>query len=159
MEAFHKNKKVMEILAENKKALFNYYIIEGFEAGIVLNGQEVKSIKTKKANLLGSYAVIKAGEIFLINASIPPFQPKNIFFEYNPLRTRKLLLKKKEIQYLTGKMQQKGLTLVPLKMYTKKGKIKLEIAIAKGKGTADKREAIKKRDVENEMRRQLHMRG
>jgi len=159
LETFYKNKKVMETLAENKKALFDYYIIEGIEAGIVLNGQEVKSIKTKKANLLGSYAVIKDGEIFLLNASIPPFQPKNMFYEYNPLRTRKLLLKKKEIQYLTSKIQQKGLTLVPLKMYTKKGKIKLEIAIAKGKGKADKRETIKKRDIENEMRRELHIRG
>jgi len=159
LENLHKKKKVMEILIENKKALFDYYIIERFEAGIVLNGQEVKSIKTKKVSLIGSYAVIKNNEIFLLNANIPPFQPKNIHFEYNPLRTRKLLLKKKEIKYLIGKIQQKGLTLVPLKMYTKKGKIKLEIAIAKGKGKTDKREAIKKRDIDSEMRRELHSRG
>ena len=145
----------MKIFAENKKAYFNYQILEKFEAGIVLAGYEVKSIKSGRINLAGSYVIIKNEEAYLINASIPPYQPKNVPPEYDPSRQRKLLLKKKEIKYLIGKTRQKGLTLVPLKMYTKKRKVKLEFGVAKGKKKADKRELIKKREVKREIRKAL----
>jgi SsrA-binding protein len=148
----------MKIIAENKKAYFNYKILEKFEAGISLIGQEVKSLKTRGVNLAGSYVVIKNGEVFWIGARISPYQPKNAPPDYNPERSRKLLLKKSEIRYLIGKSQQKGLTLIPLKVYTnnaKKNRIKLEFALAKGKKIIDKREIIKKREIEKEIRRTL----
>jgi SsrA-binding protein len=148
-----------KILAENKKAYFNYQILEKFEAGIVLIGQEVKSIKSGRINLAGSYVVPKGEEFFLIGARVPPYQPKNLNFEYNPERSRKLLLKKSEIKYLIGKSIQKGLTLIPLRVYTKNGKIKVEFAIAKGKKKFDKRESIKKRDLERDIKRELNLRG
>ena len=149
----------MAVLAENKKAYFNYEILEKFEAGIVLIGQEVKSIKSGRINLAGSYVVLKDEEVYLINASVPPYQPKNVLGEYNPLRARKLLLKKTEIKYLIGKAEQKGLTLVPLRAYTKKRKIKLEFAIGKGRKKVDKKELIKKREVEKAIKRELKIRG
>jgi len=151
--------KVMAVLVKNKKAYFNYRILEKFEAGISLIGQEVKSIKTGRINLAGSYVVLKGEEIFLIGANIPPYQPKNAPPDYDPERSRKLLLKKSEIKYLIGKVKQKGLTLVPLRIYTKRGKIKLEFGIAKGKKKIDKRELIKKREVERELKRELKLRG
>jgi len=151
--------KEMKVLAENKKAYFNYEILEKFEAGISLIGQEVKSIKTRGVSLTGSYVVLKDNEVFWIGINIPPYQPKNAPKDYEPARTRKLLLKKSEIKYLIGKTRQKGLTLVPLRVYTKNGKIKLEFGIAKGKKKADKRELIKKRDVEREIKGELKMRG
>ena len=151
--------KEMKVLAENKKAYFNYEILEKFEAGISLIGQEVKSIKTRGVSLTGSYVVLKDNEVFWIGINIPPYQPKNAPKDYEPARTRKLLLKKSEIKYLIGKTRQKGLTLVPLMVYTKNGKIKLEFGIAKGKKKADKRELIKKRDVEREIKGELKMRG
>ena len=143
----------MKILAGNKKAYFNFRILEKFEAGLVLIGQEVKSIKLGRINLAGSYVVIKENEAYLIGCRVPPYQPKNAPLDYNPERSRKLLLKKLEIKYLIGKSKQKGLTLVPLRVYTKRGKIKLEFGIAKGKRKVDKRELIKKRDAEREMKR------
>ena len=149
----------MKILAKNKKAYFNYEILEKFEAGISLTGQEVKSIKTRGVSLAGSYVVLKEEEVFWIGLNIPPYQPKNAPKDYNPERTRKLLLKKSEIKYLIGKSKQKGLTLIPLRVYTKNGKIKLEFGIAKGKKKVDKRELIKKRDIEREIKRELKMRG
>lgn len=145
----------------NKKAYFDYQILEKFEAGISLIGQEVKSIKTGRANLKGSYVVLKepskgkTPEIFLIGCHIPPYQPKNAPPDYDPERSRKLLLKKSEINHLIGKSRQKGLTIIPLRVYTKKGKIKVEFAIAKGKRKPDKRETIKKREIEREIRRTL----
>lgn len=142
----------MKILANNKKAYYHYNILEKFEAGISLIGQEVKSLKTRGINLAGSYAVLKDGEIFWIGAKIPPYQPKNLSQDYNPERLRKLLLKKSEIKYLIGKVKEKNLTLVPLKLYTKKGKIKLELGLAKGKKKFDKRELIKKRNTEKRIR-------
>jgi len=145
----------MRVLAENKKAYFNYQILEKFEAGISLIGQEVKSIKSGRMNLAGSYVVLKGEEVYLIGANIPPYQPKNAPPDYNPERSRKLLLKKSEIKYLIGKVRQKGLTLVPLKVYTKRGKIKLEFGVAKGKKKFDKRELIKKREFEREKERFL----
>jgi len=137
----------------NKKAYFNYEILETFQAGIVLTGQEVKSIKNGRISLAGSYVILKGEEIFLIGADIPPYQPKNAPRDYDPKRFRKLLLNKSEIRYLIGKSRQTGLTLIPLKVYTKRQKIKLEFGLAKGKKKVDKREKIKKREIEREMRR------
>lgn len=145
----------MKILAENKKAYFNYQILEKFEAGISLIGQEVKSLKTKGVNLAGSYVVIKNNEAFWIGAYIPPYQPKNAPSDYQPERSRKLLLKKSEIKYLIGKSKQKGLTLIPLKVYTKNGKIKMEFGIGKGLKKINKKELIKKREIEKEIQREL----
>jgi SsrA-binding protein len=151
----------MRTLAENKKAYYNYQILEKFEAGVSLIGQEVKSLKTRGVNLAGSYVVIKRPteggypEVFWIGAKISPYQPKNVPPDYNPEKSRKLLLKKSEIKYLIGKSKQKGLTLIPLRLYTKNGKIKLEFGIAKGRRKFDKRELIKKREVEREIRRAL----
>ena len=151
----------VKILAQNKKAYFNYEILEKFEAGISLIGQEVKSLKIRGVNLAGSYVVLRGlteggnPEVFWIGAKIHPYQPKNAPPDYNPERSRKLLLKKSEIKYLIGKLRQKGLTFIPLKLYTKNGKIKLEFAIAKGKKKFDKRESIKKREIEREIRKAL----
>ncbi len=149
----------MKILAENKKAYFNYQILEKFTAGIVLTGQEVKSIKTGRINLSGSYVVLKKEEPYLIGVNIPPYQPKNAPKNYEPERPRKLLLKKSEIKTLIGKVKQKGLTLVPLKIYTKHAKIKLEFGLAKSKKKKDKREIIKKREIEREIQKELKIRG
>jgi len=150
----------MKIIAKNKKAYFNYEILEKFEAGISLVGQEVKSIKSRRISLSGSFVVLRNEEVFLVGAKIPAYQPKNAPSDYNPERSRKLLLKKSEIKYLIGKVKQKGLTLIPLMVYTKgrKGIIKLEFAIAKGKRKIDKRELIKKRISEREIKRMLKKR-
>ena len=162
-------KKKMKILAENKKALFDYQLLQTYEAGISLFGFEVKAIKTGHVSLKGSYVVVKNNEVFLLNALIPPYQQANTPQKYDPQRSRKLLLKKSEIRALIGKSHVKGLTLIPIKLYTKgckssqaqgnvpqgRGKIKLEFAIAKGKHQIDKRETIKKRDLEREMGRRL----
>jgi len=147
----------MRIILENKKALFDYTILEKFEAGIVLQGIEVKSIKTGRMNLRGSFVVIKQpdAEIFLIGANIPPYQPNNTPDSYDPKRSRKLLLKKIEIKRLIGKSREKGLTMVPIKVYTIKGKIKIEFAIVKGKKKFDKREKIKKRETKKEIEREI----
>jgi len=150
----------VKVLAENKKAYFNYEILEKFEAGISLIGQEVKSIKLGHINLAGSYVVIdKNSEVFWIGAKVPPYQPNNAPADYNPERSRKLLLKKKEINYLIGKSRQRGLTLIPLKVYTKNAKIKLEFGIGKGKKEIDKREIIKKRETDKDIERELKARG
>ena len=145
----------MKVLAENKKAYFNYQVLEKFEAGLVLIGQEVKSIKLGRVNLAGSYVVIKNEEAYLIGCKVPPYQPKNAPSDYNPERSRKLLLKKAEIKHLIGKSRQKGLTLMPLRMYTKRGRIKLEFGITKGKKVIDKRELIKKRETERKIKRAI----
>lgn len=144
----------MKALAENKRASFDYETLETYEAGLVLYGFEVKAIKTGHAGLKGSYVVLRNGEAYLVNAVIPPYQPLNTPEGYDPQRSRKLLLKKSEINCLIGKSKIKGLTLVPLRLYTKKYKIKLEFAIAKGKKKIDKREKIKKRDIEREINRE-----
>jgi SsrA-binding protein len=150
----------MKIISDNKKALFDYEILERFEAGIFLIGQEVKSIKLGRINLKGSYVILKqsekSSEVFLIGCSVPPYQPKNSPQDYDPQRSRKLLLRKEEIKYLIGKSSQKGLTIIPLKVYTKKGKIKVEIGIAKGRKKYDKKELIKKRETDKEIRRTLN---
>jgi SsrA-binding protein len=145
----------MRIFAENKKAYFKYKILEKIEAGISLIGQEVKSIKLGRINLTGSYVVVKNEEIYLIGCNVPAYQPKNAPKDYNSERSRKLLLKKSEIKQLIGKTQQKGLTLIPLKVYAKKGIIKIEFGIAKILKKVDKREKIKKKDSERTIQRAL----
>lgn len=149
----------MGVITKNKKAYFKYEILERLEAGISLIGQEVKSIKSGRINLAGSYAVLKNEEVFLIGAKIPPYQPKNAPKGYDPERSRKLLLKKSEIKYLIGKIKQKGLTIVPLSVYTKRSRIKIEIALVKGRTKPDKRELIKKREIEREIKKELKSRG
>jgi SsrA-binding protein len=145
----------MRVLAENKKAHFNFEILEKFEAGISLLGQEVKSLKAWGTNLTGTYVVIKGEEAFWVGANIPPWQPKNIGGGYNPQRDRKLLLKKFEIKYLIGKTKQKGLTLIPLRLYIKNRKIKLEFGLGRIRKKIEKKELIKKREVEREIQRAL----
>ena len=140
-------------LITNKKAYFDYEILEKFEAGIALLGMEVKSLKMNKANIVGAYVVIKHHEAFLLNASISPYQPQNTSPDYDPQRTRKLLLQTKEIDYLSGKIKQQGLTLIPLKVYNKNGLIKVEIALVKGKKKFDKREVVKKREIKKRIER------
>ncbi len=152
----------MKILAKNKKAYFDYQVLEEFEAGMVLGGQEVKSIKLGQMGLKGSYVVLKGrnqGQLptpNLIGAHIPAYQPKNAPKDYDPDKPIKLLLKKSEINYLIGKTKEKGLTLVPLKVYIKNVRIKLTFGIARGKKKADKREKLKKRDADREIRRSLN---
>ncbi|MDO8470382.1 MAG: SsrA-binding protein SmpB [bacterium] len=144
----------MANLAENRKAHFDYDILETFHAGIVLLGQEVKSIKLGRMQLQGSYVVFKGNEVFLVGSTVPPYQPKNTPESYNSERSRKLLLQKREISYLTGKSKEGGLTLIPLKVYTgKRGTIKLEFGLARGRKTKDKREELKKRETRREIER------
>lgn len=139
----------------NKKAYFNYEILETFEAGLRLIGSEVKSLKLGHYSLQGSYVTVHNQEAWLVKATIAPYQPKNMKFDYDQTRPRKLLLKKKELQYLQGKSNEKGLTIVPLKVYNKRGQIKLEIGLAKGKSKSDKREVLKKRVVDREIEREI----
>jgi len=141
------------IITTNKRAYFDYEISETYEAGIELRGFEVKSIKSGRINLAGSYAIIRDNQIWLLNSDIPPYQPKNTPLDYDSKRTRRLLLKKSEIKNLTGRTQEKGLTLVPLKVYTKHQKVKVEIGLGKSRKKRDKRELIKKREVEREIKR------
>ena len=145
----------MTLLAENRKARFDYEILETFEAGISLTGKEVKSIKSGRANLTGSFVVIKLNGASLLNAQIPPYQPKNIASDYDPMRTRQLLLNKEELRYLLRKSKEGGLTVIPLSIYTKARRIKAEIALARHKKAHDKRETIRKRETDREMRRTL----
>lgn len=144
----------MKVLSTNKKAFFDYEIIEGLEAGVVLLGTEVKSAKEGKINLKDAFVKIMNGEAYLLNCHISPYSHGNIT-NHDPTRTRKLLLHKKELNKLIGKSKEKGLTLVPLKMYLKGNKIKVEIALAKGKKIYDKRESIKKKDLSREIKREL----
>ena len=135
----------LKIVCLNRKASFNYYFEEFLEAGIVLKGSEIKSVRDGKVNIADSYAIEKNGEIVLINSHIAPYKQAS-YSNHNPMDERKLLLNKKEINKLIGKIQREGFTLVPTKMYFKKGKAKLEIAIGKGKKQFDKRAVKKNRD-------------
>jgi SsrA-binding protein len=144
----------VKVFAENRKAYFDYQILEKFEAGIELKGFEVKAIKTGRINISGSYAVVKNNQLWLLNADIPSYQPKNMPKNYDSKRSRRLLLHAKEIKYLIGKIHEK-LTLVPLRVYTKGRRIKIEIGLARGKKKADKREAIRKRESRREIEKTL----
>ncbi len=141
-------------IVKNKKARFEYEIIDRFEAGIVLQGTEVKSIRQKKVSIQESYARIKNGEAYLVGMNISEYDRGNRF-NHDPLRDRKLLLHKHEIKRLTGKLQEKGLTLVPLRLYFKNGKVKVELGLGKGKAKYDKRKTIQKRDMERDIQREL----
>ena len=145
----------MKIYSENKKALFDYEVLEKFEAGLVLFGQEVKSIKTGHINLSSSYVTLNGEEPLLVGVKVPPYQPNNAGAGYKEERQRKLLLNKKEINYLIGKTKTKGFSLIPLKVYENNGRIKLEFGLARGKKKYDKKEKIKKRDVDREVNREL----
>lgn len=142
-------------LTENKKAYFNYEILERIEAGIELLGFEVKSLKLGRGVLDGSHITIRGKEAYIIGMQIPPYQAANTPKDYDPSRNRRLLLTKKELETLSEIEKQKGLTIVPLKVYNKGRKLKLEIGIARGKKKFDKRESIKKRDTEREIKRSL----
>jgi len=144
-----------KIVATNKKAFFNYEILDTFEAGISLLGSEVKSIREGKVSLKESYAEIKDGEIFLINCHIAPYKAAT-YLNHEPKRPRKLLLHKQEIKKLMGRVKEKGLTLIPVKMYfNKRGLVKVELALAKGKKAYQKREALRERDRRREMEAEL----
>ena len=141
-----------KIICLNRKASFNYFFIELLEAGISLKGSEVKSLRDGKASIADSYALDKNGEIFLINSHIPLYKQSS-YNNHDPKGDRKLLLKKKEINKLIGRINQEGLTLVPTKLYFKKGKAKIQIAVGKGKKLYDKRQVKKKRDWDREKQR------
>ena len=142
----------LKIICLNRKARFNYFFNDFYEAGIVLKGSEVKSIRNGKVNIADSYAVDKDGEIVLINSHISSYKESS-YNDHSPLQPRKLLLNKKEINKLIGKINREGFTLVPTKMYFKRGKVKVEIAVAKGKKHYDKREVKKRRDWDREKSR------
>ena len=144
----------MTSYAENRKARFDYEILEKYEAGIELLGTEVKSVRGGRMSLEGAFVIVRGGEAYLINTNIPPYQMKNTPTEYDPLRNRKILLTKKEITELAGSEKNKSLTIVPISVYNKNRKIKLEIALVKGKKKFDKRETLKKRDSDREVRRE-----
>lgn len=139
----------------NKKIHFDYEILKQFEAGIELLGTEVKSLKNKQGKIEGSHVTIRGGEAYVIGMSIPAYQVKNAPEDYNSERNRRLLLTKKEIIELSGFEKQKGLTIVPISLYNKGKKVKMEIAVVRGKKKYDKRETLKKRDSEREIRRSL----
>lgn len=143
-----------KIVCTNRKAYHDYFIEETYEAGISLLGTEVKSLREGKANLKDSYAIVKGNEVFLLNCHISPYTYGNIQ-NHDPLRTRKLLLHRREIDKLWGKLIQKGFTLIPLKIYFKNGKAKVEIGVAKGKRKYEKRESIKEKEARREIQRHL----
>ena len=147
-------KKTMA-LVNNKKAHFDFEILDTMEAGISLLGTEVKSVRAGQGKLEGAHVIIRGGEAFLVGASIPAFQKKNVAADYDPERTRTLLLSKKQINELYTHSEQKGLTIVAISLYNSGRNIKLEIGLARGKKKVDKRETIKARDTERELRRSL----
>lgn len=145
----------MTTMAVNKRARFDYEIHDRYEGGLVLTGAEVKSIKTGHISLKGSFVTIKGGELFLTNANIPQYKFAKNLTSYDPTRSRKLLVKKSEIKSLIGKTHAQGLTLVPLRVYTKKRLIKVEFALAKGKKAVDKRSDIAKKEARRAIERKL----
>jgi SsrA-binding protein len=143
------------VVATNRKAYHDYFIEEKFEAGIVLKGTEVKSLRDRRVNLQDSYADVKEGEVFLHHCHISPYSHGNMM-NHDPIRTRKLLLHRKEINKLLGKTQQKGLTLIPLRIYfSERGQVKVELGLAKGKKQHDRRESIKAREAGREVERAI----
>ena len=144
-----KTKSGLKIISNNRKARFNYFFEEFYEAGIALKGSEVKSLRDGKANISESYAFDHHGEMYLVNSHIPSYKESS-YNNHDPRRSRKLLLNKKEINKLIGRVNREGFTLIPTKLYFKKGKAKVEIAVAKGKKKYDKRHVKKKRDWDRE---------
>jgi SsrA-binding protein len=144
----------IKIVCQNKKARHDYHIIEVIEAGMVLLGTEVKSLREGRANLKDSYARVRDGELYLVQAHISPYSHAS-YDNHDPERVRKLLVHKRELKRLTGKTQEKGLTLVPLKIYFKDGKAKIELALASGKKSYDKRETLKRQTQKREMERAI----
>ena len=147
----------MKIFATNKRASFDYEILESYEAGLVLSGAEVKSIRQGQASLKGSYISLRINrrglaEVFLLKSHIPPYKSAGLQVDYNSERDRQLLLKKREIAHLLGKKEEKGLTVIPIKLYTKNSFIKLEIALVRGKKLFDKREDLKRKDLDRQLR-------
>ena len=141
-----------KLIAQNKKARHDYHILETFEAGMVLQGTEIKSIRNSRINLKDGFVRVRNGEVFLVNVHISPYEQGNIF-NHDPLRTRKLLLHKRQIRQLEAESKNAGITIVPLKVYIKDGYAKVLIGLAKGKKEYDKRESIKKKDQERQIRR------
>jgi SsrA-binding protein len=146
-------KEDVQVLATNRQAFYNYFIEEKVEAGISLLGTEVKSLREGRANLKDGYAMLRQGEVWLLNCHISPYSHGNLN-NHDPLRERKLLLHREEIRRLDRKRRMSGLTLVPLRLYVRKGRIKVELGLARGKKLHDKREAIRQRDLDRESRRE-----
>jgi SsrA-binding protein len=144
-----------KVVCDNRQARYLYEILETYEAGIQLTGTEVKSIRAGKVNLQDGYALLRNGEVWLTNAHISPYNASGQYFNHEPRRTRKLLLHRQEIRKLIGKVEQQGLTLVPLKMYFKRGRVKVSIALGKGKKLHDKRDDLKKRQDKRDMERAM----
>lgn len=144
-----------KIVSDNRQARHLYEILETYQVGIELQGTEVKSIREGKANLRDGYALVRNGELWLINVHISPWRSAGAYFNHEPRRTRKLLMHKQEIRKLIGKVEEKGLTLVPLKMYFKGGWLKIDIGLGKGKKLYDKREDLKKREDKRDMERAM----
>ncbi len=149
----------IKIICQNKKARYDYFIEESYEAGIVLEGCEVKSLRLGRANLVDSYARIMNGELFLVNTHIAPYERADATSRPDPYRTRKLLLHKKEIAKLIGKTREKGYTLIPTKLYFTRGIAKVTVGLARGKRQYDKRESIKKKTMEREMQKAIKRGG
>ena len=145
----------MNELASNRKALHDFEILNRFEAGLELTGHEAKAIRTGKLNLRGAFIDLRGGEAYLLNAELPPYQEKNAPQDYEPKRARRLLLSKNELEELAQVTETKGLTIVPLAVYNKGRFLKVDVAVARGKRQFDKRESIKKRDTERELKRTL----
>jgi SsrA-binding protein len=144
-------------ISVNRQAFHNYEILEKFEAGIVLTGTEIKSAREGRVNLKDAYGIVKAGEVWLLNCHISPYSHGN-YANHDPLRTRKLLLNRSEINRLIGRTTERGLTLAPLKMYLKGGRLKCELALAKGRKVHDKREVSRQKTIERETRQALNER-
>lgn len=145
----------MPKLAENRRARYDYEILETYEAGLVLDGHEVKSVRAGNMKLKGAFVKFRGGELWLLGAHIARYPKAGKLPDYDPERTKKLLMRKRELQRLAGKLEQKGLTLVPISVYTKASKLKLGFGLARGKRRYEKKEAIKKRDIERDVRRSL----
>jgi len=150
-----KKKESPSRIADNKKAAFNYFFEERYEAGVVLQGWEVKALRAGKVQLTDGYVVIRDGELYLIGCQINPLKTASTHVNPEAARTKKLLMKKDEIRRLIGKVEQKGYTLVPIQLYWKAGKVKAEIALAKGKAEHDKRDTIKDREGKREVERAM----
>lgn len=144
-----------KVMADNRQARFTYEILDSYEAGIALKGTEVKSIRAGKVNLRDGYAQVKNGEVWLLNVHISPHDMTNQAYNHDPRRPRRLLLHRAEIRKLIGKVEEKGLTLVPLKLYLKKGRVKVNIAIGRGKKLHDKRESLKQKQEKRDIARMM----